>query len=243
MPDSANLEWLQGVLAKYENKPSDGHRWGLVESVAADGSYNVRLNSSSVLTKCSAGCTASVGDVVFVVIKTDGECVAVSRLGGEGNGIDFPLSVDKGGTGVTSDAAIGLKAYPVGAVYISYTSTSPAQLFGGTWTQITDRFLRAANDTATGGSDTHTLTTAQMPSHTHNMALYSNDSGSSTLPTWIMWIGARWSTGGAVRAHDSSSKTTGYNFTTFGPTAATGGGGSHNNMPAYQDVYVWRRTA
>lgn len=108
MPDSANLEWLQGVLAKYENKPSDGHRWGLVESVAADGSYNVRLNSSSVLTRCSAGCTASVGDVVFVVIKTDGECVAVSRLGGERldeNGTLATLHIT--GTGDASGTAAG----------------------------------------------------------------------------------------------------------------------------------------
>lgn len=35
----------------------------------------------------------------------------------------------------TGDAkARGLEAYPVGAVYISYVSTSPASLFGGTWT-------------------------------------------------------------------------------------------------------------
>ncbi len=45
---------------------------------------------------------------------------------------------------------IGLKAYPVGAYYISESATSPASLFGGTWTQVTGRFLRAANDTADG---------------------------------------------------------------------------------------------
>ena len=36
-----------------------------------------------------------------------------------------------------------LAAYPVGAVYISLNATSPASLFGGTWSQITDRFLVA----------------------------------------------------------------------------------------------------
>lgn len=30
--------------------------------------------------------------------------------------------------------------YPVGSVYISYTSTSPATRFGGTWSAITGRF-------------------------------------------------------------------------------------------------------
>ena len=29
-----------------------------------------------------------------------------------------------------------LLLYPVGSTYISYTSTSPANLFGGTWTHL-----------------------------------------------------------------------------------------------------------
>lgn len=42
--------------------------------------------------------------------------------------------------------------YPVGAIYISYDSTSPATLFGGTWTAINGRFLLAQNSTYTAGS-------------------------------------------------------------------------------------------
>ena len=53
-----------------------------------------------------------------------------------------------------------LDAYPVGSVYISEEPVSPAVLFGGTWTQISDRFLLAAGPTytagSTGGSATHT---------------------------------------------------------------------------------------
>jgi hypothetical protein len=49
--------------------------------------------------------------------------------------------------------------YPVGAVYISTSSTSPASLFGGTWTQITSRFLYCTTTSkTTGGSTTHTHT-------------------------------------------------------------------------------------
>lgn len=52
-----------------------------------------------------------------------------------------------------------LDAYPVGSVYISEEPISPALLFGGTWTQITDKFLLAAGSTYTagssGGSATH----------------------------------------------------------------------------------------
>lgn len=46
--------------------------------------------------------------------------------------------------------------YPVGAVYMSFDSTSPASLFGGSWTQLWG-VLRAAGDTGTGGTDSDNL--------------------------------------------------------------------------------------
>ena len=65
-----------------------------------------------------------------------------------------------------------LAAYPVGAYYISSNSTSPATLFGGTWVQIQNRMIMAAGSSysvgATGGSATKTLTTNNLPSHTHS---------------------------------------------------------------------------
>jgi hypothetical protein len=64
-----------------------------------------------------------------------------------------------------------LAAHPVGSLYWSSKNTNPSQLFGGTWTQIKDKFILAAGDTyingATGGAATVTLTTNQIPSHTH----------------------------------------------------------------------------
>ena len=75
--------------------------------------------------------------------------------------------------------------YPVGAIYLSVTSTSPATLFGGTWEQLKDRFLLGVGDTYTTVEDTggaasqnytpagtvgsHTLTTAEIPSHVHGL--------------------------------------------------------------------------
>ena len=65
-----------------------------------------------------------------------------------------------------------LAAYPVGAYYMSSDSTSPAVLFGGTWTQITNRFIFAAGSgysvNSTGGSATKTLVTDNLPSHSHS---------------------------------------------------------------------------
>ena len=64
------------------------------------------------------------------------------------------------------------KIYPVGSIYISVNSTSPASLFGGTWEQLKDRFLLSAGNTytagSTGGEANHTLTVDEMPSHSHS---------------------------------------------------------------------------
>lgn len=62
------------------------------------------------------------------------------------------------------------KAYPVGRVYISFESTSPAQVLGfGTWEKLQDTFLygvgpgSAAGDT--GGEKEHKLTVDELPKH------------------------------------------------------------------------------
>lgn len=119
--------------------------------------------------------------------------------------------------------------YPIGSLYISYVSTSPAELFGGSWTAITGVFPYLNASTATGGGNTHTVTTAQLPSHTHNVIGGAATGGSIThFNSWPT----------------SSNKTSFSSYRTISNAAqATGGGGSHNNMPAYQTFYAWRRTA
>lgn len=123
--------------------------------------------------------------------------------------------------------------YPVGAVYTSKAATSPATLFGGTWTQLKEKFIFAAGTTykvgATGGAATVTLTTDQMPSHVHS---FSNGLTTSVI---INSIG---NPGEVNWQHNSGSAQLG-----AGSMDATGGGESHNNMPPYQVFYVWYRTA
>lgn len=64
---------------------------------------------------------------------------------------------------------LGQVIYPVGAIYASANSTSPASLFGGNWTQITNAALRGATWVGYSGSDTHALSTNEMPSHSHEI--------------------------------------------------------------------------
>ena len=119
--------------------------------------------------------------------------------------------------------------YPVGSIYMSVNSTSPATIFGGTWEQIKDTFLLSAGDTytagSTGGEAEHTLTVEEMPSHSHylpsNIDYYSN----------AVLGGNSWYISAVLRGDASSY------------TRSSGDGGAHNNMPPYLTVYMWKRTA
>ena len=136
-------------------------------------------------------------------------------------------------------------AYPVGSIYLSVTNTDPATLFGGTWERISQgRFLigagaNVANTTdywgsyaagaenfpagEMGGEVTHTLTVAEMPSHTH--------------PERLEWGNTKaWGltgTGQGANAVVDQGSVTG----------ATGGGKPHNNLPPYLVVYMWKRVS
>ena len=130
--------------------------------------------------------------------------------------------------------------YPIGAIYISTSSTNPGTLFGGTWEQIKDRFLLAAGSSypagATGGAATHTLSVDEMPSHNHAK------SNGDTLA--LNGVNQKISRGVVAKGSDYYSFTTpASNGLAYGGNVTnTGGGEAHNNMPPYLAVYVWKRT-
>ena len=139
-----------------------------------------------------------------------------------------------------------LTIYPVGSIYMSVNSASPASLFGGTWAQIKGRFLfgtglNEANTTTEygslaanwinrtagemGGEIKHALTTTEQPSHRHDFEAN-------------------------VYARAEGGSETGFVYTNTGTidwgtpaVTASGGGESHNNMPPYLAVYMWKRVS
>ena len=119
--------------------------------------------------------------------------------------------------------------HPVGSIFQSTDATSPAELFGGTWEQIKDVFLLSAGDShaagSTGGEETHTLTKAELPDHTHTLK-YTGQSVTEGV--------------NAIRLYQAASDQ--YNAYSGGQSSDCGGQ-AHNNMPPYLAVYTWRRTA
>lgn len=113
--------------------------------------------------------------------------------------------------------------YPVGSIYWGYSHTSPASLFGGTWTRINNAFLWAVDSSGTigqtGGSKEHTLTVDELPSHSHG-SVYSGMVSGTKNTAWL-------ASGGDKMAYGA---------------LYAGGGKAHNNMPPYIQVSAWRRT-
>lgn len=61
--------------------------------------------------------------------------------------------------------------YPVGSVFISNNSVSPADSIGGTWTKLDkDTFICCGTPNTTGGANSIRLTINEMPSHNHKVA-------------------------------------------------------------------------
>lgn len=147
--------------------------------------------------------------------------------------------------------------YPVGSIYMSVGTTSPAVLFGGTWEQIEGKFLLASSSNhevnSTGGSETHTpsgtvnnhtLTLKETPSHKHSTQmrvesqnLVVGSGGQSGVPyNFYIKDGTNYTATGDAY-NDSADVAVGdphnHGFT----------GTSQNTMPPYLTVNVWKRTA
>lgn len=135
--------------------------------------------------------------------------------------------------------------YPIGSIYMNVNSTNPGTLFGGTWEQIQGKFLLGMSSSypagSQGGEASHTLTTAEMPSHGHNPANESGYYGFITNSKKAFEVGDMGAQSGSGRYYPFASAT--FDISRNSLTGTTGGGTSHNNMPPYLSIYIWKRTA
>lgn len=135
--------------------------------------------------------------------------------------------------------------YPIGSIYMNVNSTNPGTLFGGTWEQIQGKFLLGMSSSypagSQGGEASHTLTTEEMPSHGHNPANQSGYFGFITNSKKAFEVGDMGVQSGSGRYYPYS--TVAFDISRNSLTGTTGGGKSHNNMPPYLSIYIWKRTA
>ena len=142
---------------------------------------------------------------------------------------------------ITASAAPS--AYPVGAIFTTTTayanSAAVVAVAGGSsWVAFAaGRMLIGVNGTytagSTGGEATTTLTTAQLPAHSHVVPHWHGANYSDS--------GVDWSSASGTTTDKSGGQ--GISTNANANSVSTGSGTAHNNMPPYIAVYMWKRTA
>lgn len=218
-----------------------------IDNVVVNGT-NIGHTSDTDLMALASGALTVNGSITTASAVSTGGLTVDGNITMNGTGLVDGVDVAGLNTGLTSGtvsdtriANILDKVYPVGSIYMSTTkNTTPADIFGGTWSEIgAGRVLVGVGslndgDTsntfaagATGGKYEHTLSVSEMPSHRHE--LMNGTGGSST------------------NSINSNSGISGQNsktsFTDGGGNLMqnTGGGSAHNNIQPYLAVYMWQR--
>lgn len=155
---------------------------------------------------------------------------------------------------VTALNAIWSTIYPVGSIYMSVSSTSPATLFGGTWTAFGQgRVLvgvesggtsgtTGGSKTATIASHTHTtqghaLTNSEMPTHSHWLLNYNENGTAASYTNSSVKSDINKGFGGNVKTNVEGAGQS----HSHGNTGASGGQ-SISIMQPYVTCYMWKRT-
>ena len=256
-----NLNNLKGVKLI-----SDESRKGKIQTIT----YNFKMATeepatTTYLTKTSA--TAVLKGNVLNSLNTydynNAPSVAAVRNYLDSGGIVRQSDIESIVSQAVSNAL--LTAHPIGSIEVNVSGTNPGTYLGGTWEAFgSGRTLVGINsndsdfDTVeeTGGEKTHTLTTNEIPAHTHG--------SKSLVGTW-----ANWGEGsGQVSRTANGYKVTGIvsavgDNNQYGWGTATGrdsdntslkidathehnsvgGSQAHNNLQPYITVYFWKRVS
>ena len=126
-------------------------------------------------------------------------------------------------------------AWPVGSIFVSTSSTNPGTSLGcGTWSAYAAGRVLVGIDAGqsefdvageTGGAKTSTLTTSELPAHTHVVTSQTATTGSATSYEH-----------GTLDTSSAEAEATEV-------TGSTGSGAAFSNLPPYVVVYFFRRSA
>lgn len=200
-------------------------------TIGALGTANLGLMLASYFPNVNSNITSSDEELN----KLDG-CTATTT----------ELNLLAGKTSLTSLSDV----YPVGSVYINASnSANPSSIFGfGTWVAIGTGQVLVGLDSGdadfntaggTGGSktDSHPLTTAEMPIHKHKSNfIRDNWDNATNYPDGTVAQG-RSGYNGAAHHEGVSSKRA------YTDNQGSGNAHTHDIVQPYVVVYMWKRTA
>jgi microcystin-dependent protein len=162
-------------------------------------------------------------------------------------------------------ADVMARQYPVGEILVTRRSGNPSSWLGfGTWVAYgAGRTLVCADGSVDflgidtiGGAKTHTLSAAEMPSHTHSFSGTGTTSttgahvhvqnGGAVNPSGVTLFAGVAGAGGANLGNSAATSSTGdhaHTVTISGTTGSAGSGAAHGNLQPFICVNFWLRTA
>lgn len=233
---------------------SSGTAFTFGGSISAESSYDIKYTISDAFTTVTVNDTISTVSVLMD-FKAGGKGIAIGKVSEFDNTLEVSDKWNFRVYGKLLKAYIVDSIYPVGSIYMSVNATSPATLFGGTWTQLKDRFLLGAGSTygngTAGGEASHKLSVNEMPSHAHDTPFFNNMTNNGEMVSDFEGVFGKGMTASAAKSLTSKSviemwwkeqtnNAEGNEYSYL--TASKGGSVAHNNMPPYLAVYMWKRT-
>ena len=221
-------------------------------AISTESSYDVKYTITDAFTTVTIIDMVSTASVLMD-FKAGGKGIAIGKVSEKDKTLEIADSWELEVHGKKLIDYI----YPIGSIYLSVNSTSPATLFGGSWTQLKDRFLLGAGSTyssgATGGAATHKLSVAEMPSHAHDTPFFNNMTNNGEMKSDFIGVFGKGVTASQALKDTGQTSTmemwwVSQTNTAEGNewsylTSSKGSTSAHNNMPPYLAVYMWKRTA
>ena len=228
---------IQGGVYGAETALTSGEA-AIIGTISPDSTYQVRITATDALGNTTISVTSLPTRQWALKFRPNGQGVAFGKAAETDKALEIPADwiFKIGSNTLTAELLASLTAdimHPVGMYVWLAVETDPATLWGGTWVRQPEGLtLVSAGDkyplNSTGGEATHTLTTAEMPSHQHQMV--NGNTGGYDYSAW---------TKSSVVLHDAGA--TGYAGNAN--TSYVGGNAAHNNMMPYKAAYCWLRTA
>jgi len=263
----SETEYTETTFTLVDYSFSESHLIG--GSLSNQYTYDIRVMLGDYFSEAYGYADLSTADVILSVRST-GMGLAVGKIA-EIDGFDVGWQ-SRFREAVQFDADLIFSSplwlanlvFPIGSIRMTVSAADESAFLGGTWARWgTGRVPVGVNtsDTnfstveKTGGASTHTLATAELPSHNHtfsgsvtvnangahahqaSLGSYKVGSGSGSTYYYMTNGG---STSGQATGSGGSHDHTG---SVSGSVCSIGSGAAHNNLQPYITCYFWKRMA
>ena len=261
--NASTLNELSTVAGAINAKEEAVSAASSANSDATSAAKSAQSASADATNAASSAASAKAeADRAAAIVRTDktlsveGAPADAKAVGDALKGIKLPIATAttlggvKVGSGLTVDADgtlsadSALAAYPVGSIFQTVSTTSPAALFGGTWQEI------AQNRVLMGASYAHaagTTVEAGLPNITGSFTTKSTDVGGSPFSGDANVLSAKGSLAFSEKSASYSGYTghsgSQYNIQFDASLSNPIYGRSYTVQPAAYYVHIWRRVA